>query len=436
MPSMNESLATKAKKSKESGKLVKPATKPASGQARVVIENVTPQVDGGRFPAKRVVGDVVTVEADVFGDGHDHVRARVLYRKAGQSRWTAVEMSALGNDHWRAEFPVDSMGYWEFTVVGEEDHFETWRSDLEKRIAAEQELDLPLQNGAMLIENVARRVKGKDAKKLASWAEALEEELSTDVALDEELLETISKYPDERLQTKYEQVLRIWVDRERAGYSSWYELFPRSWALEAGKHGTFRDVAAQLDYVREMGFNVLYFPPIHPIGVSFRKGKNNTTEALPGDEGSPWAIGAAEGGHTAIHPALGTFEDFEYLLGRIKEAGMELAMDIAFQCAPDHPWVKEHPEWFKKRADGSIQYAENPPKKYQDIYPIDFESSDWEALWEGLKNVFNYWAAKCGFSAWIIRIPRRFLSGSGALRRCGRSIRMRFSWRRRLRGHG
>jgi starch synthase (maltosyl-transferring) len=286
------------------------------------------------------------------------------------------------------------MGYWEFTVVGEEDHFETWRSDLEKRIAAEQELDLPLQNGAMLIENVARRVKGKDAKKLASWAEALEEELSTDVALDEELLETISKYPDERLQTKYEQVLRIWVDRERAGYSSWYELFPRSWALEAGKHGTFRDVAAQLDYVREMGFNVLYFPPIHPIGVSFRKGKNNTTEALPGDEGSPWAIGAAEGGHTAIHPALGTFEDFEYLLGRIKEAGMELAMDIAFQCAPDHPWVKEHPEWFKKRADGSIQYAENPPKKYQDIYPIDFESSDWEALWEGLKNVFTYWAAK------------------------------------------
>jgi starch synthase (maltosyl-transferring) len=368
--------------------------KPADGQSRVVIENVTPQLDGGRFPAKRIAGEWVTVEADVFGDGHDHVRARVLHRPIGQVEWSVVEMTPLGNDHWQAQFPVEAIGFHEYTVVGEVDHFETWRSELKKRIDADQELELPLRTGAMLIEATAARVKGKDAKLLASWAKELREGLSTEVALDPDLLETMSRYPDEALQTKYEKVLKVWVDRERAGYSSWYELFPRSWSLKPGKHGTFRDVAAQLDYVAGMGFNVLYLPPIHPIGVSFRKGKNNTVAAAPGDHGSPWAIGAAEGGHTAIHPELGTLADFEYLRKKAEAEGIELAMDIAFQCAPDHPWVKEHPEWLKKRADGSIQYAENPPKKYQDIYPLDFESSDWEGLWEALKNVFIYWAEK------------------------------------------
>ena len=184
------------------------------------------------------------------------------------------------------------------------------------------------------------------------------------------------------------------MDRERAGYSSWYELFPRSWSQKPGDHGTFRDVAAQLGYVSEMGFNVLYLPPIHPVGVGYRKGKNNTVEAADGDVGSPWAIGAPEGGHVGLHPDLGTFADFDYLLTRVKAAGMELAMDIAFQCAPDHPWVKEHPEWFKKRADGTIQYAENPPKRYQDIYPLDFESTDWRGMWQALKDVFTFWAAK------------------------------------------
>jgi starch synthase (maltosyl-transferring) len=246
----------------------------------------------------------------------------------------------------------------------------------------------------LLIEATAARVKGKDAKQLTAWAKLLREELSTELALNLSVLETISRYPDKSLQTTYERVLKVWVDRERAGYSSWYELFPRSWSLEQGRHGNFRDVAAQLSYVSEMGFDVLYLPPVHPIGVAYRKGKNNTTEAADGDFGSPWAIGAVEGGHTELHPDLGTLADFEYLLGQVKGAGMELAMDIAFQCAPDHPWVNEHPEWFKKRADGSIQYAENPPKKYQDIYPIDFESGDWQALWDALKNVFTFWAAK------------------------------------------
>ena len=365
--------------------------KPTNGRLRVVIESVTPQVDGGRFPAKSVVGQTVTVEADVFGDGHDHVRARVLFRGPGAQTWQTVEMTALGNDHWRAAFPVAEVGYYEFSVVGEVDHFETWRSELEKRITAGQELDLPLRTGAMLVDATAARIKGPDASRLKSWAAKLRE-LSTEAALDPDLLAVMSLYPDAELQTRYEKDLKVWVDRERAGYSSWYELFPRSWASKPGEHGTFRDVAAQLDYVEDMGFDVLYLPPIHPIGVGFRKGRNNTTEAAPGDVGSPWAIGASEGGHTEILPELGTLADFRFLLGRVKEARMELAMDIAFQCAPDHPWVKDHPEWFKKRADGSIQYAENPPKKYQDIYPIDFESTDWEALWDALKDVFTFWA--------------------------------------------
>ena len=373
---------------------IKTRPKPSTGQARVVIEGVTPQVDGGRFPAKRVVGDVVIVEADVFGDGHDHVRARVVYRKAGEGSWTAKEMIPLGNDHWQAQFAADSVGFYEFSVVGEVDHFETWRSELEKRITAGQDLELPLRTGAMMVQAVAKRVKGQDAKKLAEWGKQLEQELSTDVALEPELLDIMSLYPDETLQARYEKDLRIWVDRKRAGYSSWYELFPRSWGQTAQAHGSFRDVADQLDYVAEMGFNVLYLPPIHPIGQSYRKGKNNTVEAVEGDVGSPWAIGASSGGHTSFHPDLGTEADFLFLLKQVEGAGMELAMDIAFQCAPDHPWVKEHPEWFKKRADGSIQYAENPPKKYQDIYPLDFESSDWQGLWDALLGVFIFWAAK------------------------------------------
>ena len=369
-------------------------SKPTNGKSRVVIEGVTPQIDGGRFPAKRVVGDTVSVDADVFGDGHDHVRARVVYRKVGDAAWQFVEMTSLGNDHWRADFPVDETGSFEFSVIGEVDHFETWRSELEKRITAGQDLELPLRTGAQLIEATAGRVKGEDARRLATWAKQVGGELSTEAALNEELLAVMSRYPDETMQTRYDKDLLVWVDRKRAGYSSWYELFPRSWSQTPGAHGNFRDVAAQLNYVSEMGFDVLYLPPIHPVGVSYRKGKNNTVEAAEGDVGSPWAIGAAEGGHVALHPDLGTLEDFAYLVGKVKAAGMELAMDIAFQCAPDHPWVKEHPEWFKKRADGSIQYAENPPKKYQDIYPLDFESSDWQGLWDALRDVFLYWAAK------------------------------------------
>ncbi len=368
------------------------SAKPATGRSRVVVEGVTPQIDGGLFAVKRVVGDRIRVEADVFGDGHDLVRAHLLYRHTRERDWRNEEMTALGNDHWAASFAVEQMGFYEYTVVGEVDHFLTWRSELKKRQDAGQDLELPLKTGALLIEAAAKRAVKEEAAQLQGFVEKVRAG-SAAAAFDDALLAIMKRNPETEMQTRYERTLRVWVDRERARYSSWYELFPRSWG-KPGQHGTLRDVAAQLDYVEEMGFDVLYLPPIHPIGRSFRKGKNNTTEAKAGDVGSPWAIGAKEGGHLAILPELGTFADLDYLIEQLDSRKMEIALDIAFQCAPDHPWVKERPEWFKKRADGSIQYAENPPKKYQDIYPLDFESSDWQGLWDALKDVFMFWAEK------------------------------------------
>ena len=367
--------------------------KPNEGRCRVVIENVKPQLNCGLFPIKRIVGDLVAVEADVFGDGHDHVRARLLWKQEGGSSWQSVEMLALGNDRWRAEFPVTQVGRYRYTLVGEEDHFETWQSDLKKRVEAKQDLAVPFATGALLLEQVRPRATKEDSAKLAAWATKLRSGDSTTVefALQDELTVMVRRYPDPALETWYERELEVVVDRERAGFSAWYELFPRSWSTTPGKHGTLRDVTKRMDYVADMGFDVLYFPPISPIGRSFRKGKNNSVEAAAGDEGSPWAIGSAEGGHTAILPALGTLKDFADLVKRAKQLKMEVALDIAFQCAPDHPWVTEHPEFFKKRPDGSIQYAENPPKKYQDIYPLDFESSNWQGLWDALKDVFSFW---------------------------------------------
>ena len=368
------------------------AAKPANGRSRVVVQRVTPQIDGGRFAVKRVVGDTLRVEADVFGDGHDLVRARLLHRQGDQQAWQSVEMAALGNDRWTASFPLEELGFHDYTVVGEVDHFATWRSELKKRQDAGQDLDLPLKTGALLIEATAARAAKQDAAELRQFAEQVRGG-STEAAFDDTLLTIMERHPNTEFETRYEHVLRVWADRERARFSSWYELFPRSWG-QPGAHGTLRDVAEQLDYVAEMGFDVLYLPPIHPVGRSFRKGRNNTTEAMDGDVGSPWAIGAAEGGHLDILKELGNFNDLEFLLTELQARRMELALDIAFQCAPDHPWVKQHPEWFKKRADGSIQYAENPPKKYQDIYPLDFESSDWRGLWDALKEVFMFWAER------------------------------------------
>jgi starch synthase (maltosyl-transferring) len=369
--------------------------KPADGRKRVVIESVQPEIDAGRFPIKRIAGDTVEVEADVFADGHDRVTARLLYRLQGVPAWIAVPMQPLGNDRWRGEFPVTNTGEYFYTIAGWIDHFDTWRSDLEKRIAAGQNIRVDLLIGAQLVEQAAARAEGQDAAALRRWVALLR---ATDVipaaqtaALDPALAATMARHLDPAMESRYDRELRVIVDREKARYSSWYEMFPRSTSPEPGRHGTFRDCEGRLDYVERLGFDVLYLPPIHPIGLSFRKGKNNAPTAEPGDTGSPWAIGAKEGGHTAIHPQLGTLADFRSLVERAASKGIELALDIAFQCSPDHPWVSEHPEWFRKRPDGTIQYAENPPKKYQDIYPMDFESSDWRALWDALLGVFRFW---------------------------------------------
>ncbi len=365
------------------------------GRKRVVIEGITPAVDGGRFPAKRTVGDQVRVEADIFTDGHDALSASLLAHREGSEEWTEIPMRPLVNDRWTAAFRVGELGRYGFKVRGWVDHFETWRRDLLKRIEAESDTTVDYQIGADLVEEAAGRAAGGDAVWLLERAEALRaakepEEMRTS-ATDPKLHELVLRYPDLRFATESEGELSVVVDPVRARFSAWYELFPRSTAEEPGKHGTFADCEKRLEYIAAMGFNVVYLPPIHPIGHLFRKGRNNTPEAQPGDCGSPWAIGSAEGGHKAIHRELGTIEDFRHFVARAGELGLSVALDIAFQTAPDHPYVREHESWFRKRPDGTIQYAENPPKKYQDILPLDFESEDWAGMWEELKSVFLYW---------------------------------------------
>ncbi|HWT64468.1 MAG TPA: alpha-1,4-glucan--maltose-1-phosphate maltosyltransferase [Terracidiphilus sp.] len=369
--------------------------KETEGRRRVQIEGITPQVDGGRFAVKRTVGDQVRVEADLFTDGHDAIRASLLARRASTAKWTEIPMQALGNDRWTASFHVAELGKYVYKVQGWVDHFDTWLRDLKKRIDAGSDTELDYLIGAELIVAAADRAKGMDAVSLRTVAKTLrakkEIPLLRETATTEKLHVLMQKYPDKRFTSESDRELEIVVDPVRARFSSWYEFFPRSTASEPGKHGTFADCEKRLEYVASLGFNVVYLPPIHPIGRTFRKGKNNNPQCEPGEHGSPWAIGAEEGGHTSILAELGTLEEFRHFVGEVKRHGMDLAMDIAFQAAPDHPYVKDHENWFKKRPDGTIQYAENPPKKYQDIYPFDFESEDWRGMWEELKNVFLYW---------------------------------------------
>jgi starch synthase (maltosyl-transferring) len=345
------------------------------------------------------MGEVVVVEADVFADGHDQVGCQILFWHDGSKEQTAP-MRSLGNDRWRGSFRVNQLGRYGYTVEGWSDRFQTWRSELLKRVAAEQDVRIELLIGAELIEEAAVRATGEDASILGDWARRIRDtnepggtgtESGSAVALEEWGLEVIQRYPDLQFATRYEKPLAITVDREKARFSTWYELFPRSCSPQPGHHGTFADCEAWLPYVASMGFDVVYLPPVHPIGCSFRKGKNNSPSALPEDVGSPWAIGSSIGGHKSVHPELGTLEDFRRFVGKAAEHDLEVALDIAFQCTPDHPYVRQHPEWFRTRPDGTIQYAENPPKKYQDIYPLDFETSSWSALWEELKSVFQFW---------------------------------------------
>jgi len=412
---------------------------PRDGRKRVLLEDVSPQLDSGAHPIRRVCGEEVSVTAAIFADGHDHICARLLYRHQDELEWRFVSMENLDGDHWKGDFIVDKLGAWTYTVLGWIDHFATWASDLEKRLAAQpyteradaanasttdpnqatqvgsnpaaEDVALALLSGAVLVYEAALRADTGDAERLHKAAErfkrlAAEHRSFYENPVDDELLHLMEQFPDLSLATRAEVELRVRVERERARFSSWYELFPRSASPIPSQHGTFMDLERQLPEIAAMGFDIVYLPPIHPIGRAFRKGPNNTTVAPPDAPGSPWAIGDRAavacaplgadaagdcGGHKSIHPQLGNFADFSQLVKSAKTRGLEIALDIAFQCSPDHPWVTEHPDWFVIRPDGSIQYAENPPKKYQDIYPLNFETADWRNLWAELLSVFEFW---------------------------------------------
>ena len=368
----------------------------ATGQVRVIIEGLKPEIDCGRFPVKRVVGESVVVEADIFADGYDCISALLLYRKEDDPQWVETPMEPLVNDRWRGSFVIAELGRYRYTILAWVDKFKSWQRDLAKRAQADQEVSIELLVGAQLITEASRRAPRSARQKMRELAGTLQAKEMTDrakvqIALGEQLSKLVNKYPDRRFATIYPRELLVVVDREKARFGTWYEMFPRSCTPEPGRHGTLKDCERHLPYIAAMGFDVLYLPPIHPIGRTHRKGKNNAPAAGPEDSGSPWAIGAKEGGHKAIHPELGTFEDFGRLLSNAQKHGVEVAMDLAFQCTADHPYVKEHPEWFHWRPDGSVRYAENPPKKYEDIYPLNFETEQWQELWKELKSVVDFW---------------------------------------------
>jgi starch synthase (maltosyl-transferring) len=367
-----------------------------AGRRRVVIEGVTPEIDGGRFPIKRVCGEEVIVEADAFCDGHDALGCVLRYGREGVANWDEVPMESLGNDRWRGVFTVSHIGNYRYTVMAWVDRFTSWCRGLAKKVEAGQDVAIDLLIGAELVQRASMRASGEAAQQLRAWAAMLRDdhralEERGRIALDEALWAAMQDHPDRALATAYSPELTVVVDRPKARFSAWYEMFPRSCAPSPAQHGTFRDCEARLPYIAAMGFDVLYLPPIHPIGTTHRKGRNNTTVASPDDPGSPWGIGSPQGGHKAIHPQLGTLEDFRRFLAKAREYDLEIALDIAFQCSPDHPYVSQHPEWFRRRPDGTVQYAENPPKQYQDIYPLEFETDHWQALWEELKSVVLFW---------------------------------------------
>jgi starch synthase (maltosyl-transferring) len=372
---------------------------------RVAIETVTPEVDGGRFPAKRTVGDVVQVRADIFADGHDVLGATLLYRRCEQGRcdddqavWRETPMKFVDNDRWGGEFKAEALGRWVYTIVAWVDEWRSWSAGLRKKADAGQDISVDALVGVGLLQAAAGRARGADAKKLTEAASKLkgladkDRDATVKLVEDAELADSANRNRERPADTRYEKELVIVVDPVKARFSTWYEMFPRSCTTAPARHGTFRDCIDRLGYIAGMGFDILYLPPIHPIGKTERKGKNNSTTAAPDDLGSPWAIGGREGGHKAIHPRLGTLEDFKALQRAARDLGIDVAMDIAYQSSPDHPYVKDHREWFRIRPDGTVQYAENPPKKYQDIYPFHFETQGGHELWEELKSVVMYWA--------------------------------------------
>lgn len=378
------------------------------GQQRVIITNVQPQVQQGQFPAKVTINQPVVISADVFTDGHDDVSVRLVYKQKNDKKWMETSMVLMNNDHWEATFTPDHLGDYQYEVHAWVDHFTTWQKGLTKKFEAGQDLKLEFAIGAELLSSI--KAKDKSHQKALSH---LSDSLNRNEKSEMELMELVSNQAvnevvrsnaDKASVAKSSEIYVLNVERELAAFSTWYELFPRSASKEAGVHGTFKDVIHLLPRVKEMGFNVLYLPPIHPIGRIKRKGKNNSLTATETDPGSPWAIGNDNGGHKSLHPQLGTEQEFVNLVQEAEKQGLSIALDIAFQCAPDHPYVKEHPDWFRWRPDGTVQYAENPPKKYEDILPLNFETADWQGLWEELKSVFDHWIS-LGVSVFRIDNP-------------------------------
>ena len=360
---------------------------PSNGRSRVVITNIAPVVDCGAFAAKTVVDEATTISADIFTDGHDQISAEAVIKYQNED-WQHLPLQQMGNDRWEVVFYPEKTGTIQFGVRAWIDHFASWHRDFLIKRNSGMDTATDLAIGVEMIQKAADSASNPVKKQLAAKAEALQSDPG--LVSDPELESLMAAHAPREFISESQMDFRILVERRKALYSTWYELFPRS-AGTAGKHGTFKDVEKLLPQIAAMGFDVLYFPPIHPIGEQKRKGRNNSLTAGENDPGSPWAIGSSAGGHKAIHPQLGTLADFKNLLRKAETHGIELALDLAFQCAPDHPYVKEHPEWFKWRPDGTVQYAENPPKKYEDILPINFESPDWENLWIELHSVIMYW---------------------------------------------
>ena len=361
---------------------------------RVIVEYVSPQVDGGQFPIKRVIGDKVIVTTHIFSDGHDKIQAELLHKTEEEKTFNHSKMSYTINDEWKGSFNISELKTYYYTVMAWLDRFGTWQEDIRKKVGAGQKVKVDLLIGSEIIEQTGSRAEGKDASELLQLAKKLRQTRRIDkaiqIALSEELTNLVNKYPDKSNASEYSIELAVSVNRPKAIFSSWYELFPRSCGSQ-DKYGTFADCERILPDIQKLGFDVLYLPPIHPIGKTNRKGKNNSADCKSSDPGSPWAIGSANGGHKAVNPQLGTINDFRRLIKRAKEHDIEIAMDLAFQCSPDHPYVKEHPEWFRWRPDNTIQFAENPPKKYEDILPLNFETDNWKELWEELKTVVVFW---------------------------------------------
>jgi starch synthase (maltosyl-transferring) len=375
---------------------------PTDARERVVIEAIEPSLGAGAYAVKRVIGDRVTVSADLIADGHDIIAGELLVRSPAltgePSAEQVIPLEPLGNDRFRASFVALSIGRHGYAIRAWVDHFASYRRGLLRKLEAAQDIDVDLLVGAELVAAAATRAHGPERGTLQAAALAIGDRSGSvreraGRILGPDLAAIIARYPDRTNASQTEEWLPLWVDRERARFSAWYEMFPRSTGAR-GRHGTFATAVEMLPYIAAMGFDVLYLPPIHPIGRTFRKGKNNHPDATETDVGSPWAIGSEAGGHKSIHPELGSIDDFDEFKAQANRHGLELSLDIALQVTPDHPYVKEHPEWFKHRPDGSIQYAENPPKKYQDIYPFDFECEDYESLWLELKSIFEFWMAR------------------------------------------